>query len=178
MVARAVLDLRLVQGNDAHDNSVGIHLNHPTTAGLPESDWPPQPFGPVVVADNVQLKYTFSANDVAFQKLSLALRYAKEAVENPDDYSRIMDIARQLAKESLEGVRKLTADNTVNDALLSATTLSHQTTINANVSDSDKIEAVDPNEVAAKLQSVETILQASFGVYAQISKLSLVNFIA
>lgn len=42
----------LVQGNDAHDNSVGIHLNHPTTAGLPESDWPPQPFGPVVVADN------------------------------------------------------------------------------------------------------------------------------
>ena len=42
----------LVQGNDAHDNSVGIHLNHPTTAGLPESDWPPQPFGPIVIADN------------------------------------------------------------------------------------------------------------------------------
>ncbi len=132
----------------------------------------------VVAADNVQVKYTFSANDVAFQKLTLALRYAKEAVENPDDYARIMDIARQLAKESLEGVRKLTADNTVNDALLSATTLSHQTTINANVSDSDKIEAVDPNEVAAKLQAVELQLQASFGAYAQISKLSLVNFIA
>jgi flagellin-like hook-associated protein FlgL len=55
--------------------------------------------------------------------------------------------------------------------------LSHQTTINANVADGDKIEAVDPNEVAAKLQAVETQLQASFGAYAQISKLSLVNFI-
>lgn len=132
----------------------------------------------VVAADNVQIKYTFSANDVAFQKLTLALRYAKEAVEDPDNYFEIMDIARQLAKESLEGVRKLTADNTVNDALLAATTLSHQTTINANVADSDKIEAVDPNEVAAKLQAVELQLQASFGSYAQISRLSLVNFIA
>jgi flagellin-like hook-associated protein FlgL len=55
--------------------------------------------------------------------------------------------------------------------------LSHQTTINANVADSDKIEAVDPNEVAAKLQAVETQLQASFGAYAQTSKLSLINFI-
>jgi flagellin-like hook-associated protein FlgL len=61
--------------------------------------------------------------------------------------------------------------------LFSATTLSHQTTINANVADSDKIEAVDPNEVAAKLQAVETQLQASFGAYAQTSKLSLINFI-
>lgn len=132
----------------------------------------------VVAADNVQVKYTFSANDPAFQRLSLALRYAKEAVENPEKYFEIMDIARQLAKESLEGVRKLTADNTVNDALLAATALSHQTTINANVSDSDKIEAIDPNEVAAKIQAVEIHLQASFGAYAQISKLSLINFIA
>jgi hypothetical protein len=56
--------------------------------------------------------------------------------------------------------------------------LSHQTTINANVSDSDKIEAIDPNEVAAKLQAVETQLQVSFGAYSQTSKLSLINFIA
>ncbi|MBL9033796.1 MAG: hypothetical protein JNN33_03475 [Rhodospirillaceae bacterium] len=132
----------------------------------------------VVAADNVQIKYTYTANDPAFQKLSLALRYAKEAVEDPDNYFKIMDIARQLAKESLEGVRKLTADNTVNDALLAATTLSHQTTINANVSDTDKIEAVNPTEVAAKLQAVELQLQASFGAYAQIARLSLVNFIA
>jgi flagellar hook-associated protein 3 FlgL len=132
----------------------------------------------VVAADNVQIKYTFSANDPAFQKLTLALRYAKEAVENPDKYFEIMDVAKQLAQESLEGVRKLTADNTVNDALLAATTLSHQTTINANVADSDKIEAVDPNEVAAKLSAVELQLQASFGAYAQITRLSLVNFIA
>lgn len=132
----------------------------------------------IVAADNVQFKYTFSANDPAFQKLALALRYAKAAVEDPDNYFQIMDVARQLAKDSLAGVRALASDNTVNDALLSATTLSHQTTINANVSDSEKIEAVDPNEVAAKLQAVELQLQASFGAYAQITRLSLVNFIA
>ena len=132
----------------------------------------------VVAADNVQLKYTFSANEVAFQKLSLALRYAQSAVEHPDTYSETMKIAQQLARESLQGVRTLLSDNTVNDALLAATTLSHQTTINANVSDSDKIEAVDPNEVAAKLQAVELQLQVSFSAYAQISRLSLINFIA
>jgi flagellar hook-associated protein 3 FlgL len=130
-----------------------------------------------VIADNVQVKYTFSANEVAFQKLTLALRYAQSAVTDPDNYADRMKVAQQLATESLAGVRGLESDNTVNDALFSATTLSHQTTINANVADSDKIEAVDPNEVAAKLQAVETQLQASFGAYAQISKLSLINFI-
>jgi flagellin-like hook-associated protein FlgL len=132
----------------------------------------------IVIADQVSVKYTFSANEVAFQKLTLALRYAQSAVQDPDTYAEKMDIAKQLATESLAGVRALQSDNTVNDALFSATTLSHQTTINANVSDSDKIEAVDPNEVAAKLQAVELQLQASFGAYAQISRLSLVNFIA
>ena len=42
----------VVERNVAYANSVGIHLNHPTTAGLPERDWPPQPFGPIVIADN------------------------------------------------------------------------------------------------------------------------------
>jgi flagellin-like hook-associated protein FlgL len=131
----------------------------------------------IVIADNVSVKYTFSANEVAFQKLTLALRYAQSAVTDPDSYQQKMDIAKQLATESLAGVRTLESDNTVNDALFSATTLSHQTTINANVSDSDKIEAIDPNEVAAKLQAVDLQLQTSFGAYAQISKLSLVNFL-
>ncbi|HET6159642.1 MAG TPA: hypothetical protein VFE34_14955 [Dongiaceae bacterium] len=132
----------------------------------------------IVVADKMSVKYTFSANEVAFQKLTLALRYAQSAVQDPDTYADKMTIAKQLATESLAGVRSLESDNTVNDALFAATTLSHQTTINANVADSDKIEAIDPNEVAAKLQAVELQLQASFGVYSQVSKLSLVNFIA
>jgi hypothetical protein len=131
----------------------------------------------IVIADNVSVKYTFSANEVAFQKLTLALRYAQSAVTDPDSYQQKMDIAKQLATESLSGVRTLESDNTVNDALFSATTLSHQTTINANVSDTDKIEAIDPNEVAAKLQAVDLQLQTSFGAYAQVSKLSLVNFL-
>jgi hypothetical protein len=132
----------------------------------------------IVIADQVSIKYTFSANEVAFQKLTLALRYAQSAVADPDTYADKMTIAKQLATESLAGVRQLEGDNTVHDALFAATTLSHQTTINANVSDSDKIEAIDPNEVAAKLQAVETQLQVSFGAYSQTSKLSLINFIA
>jgi hypothetical protein len=132
----------------------------------------------IVIADKLSVKYTFSANEVAFQKLTLALRYAQSAVQDPDTYAEKMTIAKQLATESLAGVRALQGDNAVNDALFAATTLSHQTTINANVSDSDKIEAIDPNEVAAKLQAVELQLQASFGAYSQVSRLSLVNFIA
>jgi len=131
----------------------------------------------IVIADKLSVKYTFSANEVAFQKLTLALRYAQSAVQDPDTYAQKMTIAKQLATDSLAGVRALEGDNAVNDALFAATTLSHQTTINANVSDSDKIEAIDPNEVAAKLQAVELQLQASFGAYSQTARLSLVNFI-
>ncbi|HWA48052.1 MAG TPA: hypothetical protein VG742_07250 [Dongiaceae bacterium] len=175
--------------------TVGVELNTEATVAKPAAVPDPTPpeysvyqqptdsalawqRSSVVAADNVQVKYTYSANEVAFQKLTLALRYAQEAVQNPDKYAEVMQTAKQLAQESLEGVRTLLSDNTVNDALLAATTLSHQTTINANVSDSAKIEAVDPNEVAAKLQAVELQLQASFGAYSQTIKLSLVNFIA
>ncbi|MGH6893747.1 MAG: hypothetical protein ACREEP_15975 [Dongiaceae bacterium] len=132
----------------------------------------------LVIADQLSVKYTFSANEVAFQKLTLALRYAQSAVADPDTYFQKMEIAKQLATESLAGVRTLQSDNAVNDALFSVSTLSHQTTINANVADTDKIEAIDPNEVAAKLQVVEVQLQASFSVYSQTSRLSLVNFLA
>ena len=125
---------------------------------------------PPAAADDLEEAFRAFAED--------RLARAQEAVQNPDKYAEVIQIAKQLAQESLQGVRTLLSDNTVNDALLAATTLSHQTTINANVSDSAKIEAVDPNEVAAKLQAVELQLQASFGAYSQTIKLSLVNFIA
>jgi len=131
----------------------------------------------LAIADQLTLRFTFSANEIAFQKFAQALRWAQSAVTDPDQYAEKMETARGLARESLAGVRALSADNAVTDAMFSATQLSHQTAINATLDSTDKIEAVDVNEVAAKLQSVQLQLQASYAVVSTNNQLSLVNFL-
>lgn len=34
-----------VETNDIHDNSIGVGLYNPATAGLPQNEWPPAPYG-------------------------------------------------------------------------------------------------------------------------------------
>lgn len=41
-----------LEGNDVHDNVVGIGLYHPSGAGLPPQDWPSQPFRGWSVTNN------------------------------------------------------------------------------------------------------------------------------
>ncbi len=133
---------------------------------------------PITIADQLTINYTFSANEPAIQKLVAALRIAQSAVTDPDQYADKMTQASSLARDALEGIRALHSINTVNDTLMSATQLSHQTQINVNTDSTDKIEGVDPNEVAAKIQNAQVQLQAVFSVVGQTSKLSLVNFLA
>lgn len=134
--------------------------------------------GEIVIADQLNIRYGFTANEAAIQKLQLALRTAQSAVQDPDNYFDKIETARVLSRDALVGLRALHADNTVNDALMSATTLSHQTTINLNTDSSDQIETADPNEVAAKIQTAQVQLQAVFSVVSSSTRLSLVNFLA
>lgn len=134
--------------------------------------------GKITIADQLTLRSTFSANEAAFQKLQLAFRYAQSAMNDLDHYQEKIDIARQLTNDALTGIRALHADNTVNDAVISATALSHQTSINLYTDGTDKIESVDKNEVAAKLDIAQTQLQAIFAVIGTTNQISLVNFLA
>lgn len=132
----------------------------------------------VTIADHLTIRSTFSANETAIQKLQLALRYAQSAVNDLDSYPEKVAVARDLAREALGGLRALHADNTVNDAVIGATLLSHQTTINFSKDGSAKIEGIDEAEVAAKLTAVQLQLQAVFAAVGSSSQLSLVNFLA
>lgn len=134
--------------------------------------------GKITIADQLTLRSGFSANEAAFQKLQLALRYAKSAVEDIDNYQAKIEIARGLTNDALTGIRALHADNTVNDAVISATTVSHQTSINLYTDGTDKIEGIDQNEVAAKIDAAQTQLQAIFAVMGTTNQISLVNFLA
>nr|WP_298683893.1 hypothetical protein [uncultured Dongia sp.] len=134
--------------------------------------------GKMTIADQLTIRSTFSANEAAFQKLQLALRYAKSAVEDTDNYQAKIEIARGLTNDALTGIRALHADNTVNDAVISATTLSHQTSINLFTEGTAKIEEIDRSEVAAKLDVAQTQLQAIFAVMGTTNQISLVNFLA
>ena len=108
----------------------------------------------------------------------LAAGWDESGVDDLDNYQAKMDVARGLAREALEGLRALHADNTVNDALIGATTLSHQATINLSKTGSFKIEGIDEAEVAAKLDVVQLQLQATFAAVGTTNQLSLVNFLA
>jgi hypothetical protein len=131
----------------------------------------------ITIADQLTIDYTFSANAPAIQKMIMSLRIAQSAVTDPDTYEAKMTQAQSLMKDALNGLRALHSSNTVNDTLMSATTLAHQTQISVSVDSSDKIEGVDKNEVAAKVQAAQTQLEAVFSVVGTTGRLSLVNFL-
>jgi hypothetical protein len=131
----------------------------------------------VTIADQLTINYTFSANAPAIQKMIMSLRIAQSAVVDPDTYQTKMTQAQSLMKDALNGLRALHSSNTVNDTLMSATTLAHQTQISVTTDSTDKIEGVDKNEVAAKIQAAQTQLEAVFSVVGTTGRLSLVNFL-
>jgi hypothetical protein len=61
---------------------------------------------------------------------------------------------------------------------MSATSLAHKTQMNINADGKDNIEGIDQNEVAVKIQSAQTQLQAMFSAVGSTGRLSLVNFLA
>jgi hypothetical protein len=133
--------------------------------------------GSITIADQLTVNYTFSANAPAIQKLVMALRTAQSAVNDPDNYSSKMTQAQSMMQDALNGIRALHSANTVNDTLMSATTLAHKTQINVNTDGTANIEGIDQNEVAAKIQSAQTQLEAVFSVVGTTGRLSLVNFL-
>jgi hypothetical protein len=132
----------------------------------------------ITIADQTTLKYTFSANDPSIQKLIMSLRVAQSAVGDPDNYQAKMATAQQMARDALVGIRSMHTDNTINDTVMSAAVLSHQTSVNLLTNSTQKIEGVDSNEIAAKIQQAQVQLQSAFGAFATTSKISLINFLA
>jgi hypothetical protein len=133
--------------------------------------------GRLTIADQLTIDYTFSANAPALQKMIMSLRIAQSAVQDPDTYQTKMTQAQSLMKDALNGIRALHSANTVNDTLMQATSLAHQTQISVTADSTDKIEGVDKNEVAAKVQAAQTQLEAVFSVVGSTGRLSLVNFL-
>jgi hypothetical protein len=132
----------------------------------------------ITIADKLTLSYTYSANAPAIQKLVMALRIAQSAVGDPAQYSAKMTQAQALAQDALNGIQALHANNTMTDTLMSATSLAHKTQMNINADGKDNIEGIDQNEVAVKIQSAQTQLQAMFSAVGSTGRLSLVNFLA
>jgi phage tail sheath gpL-like len=129
------------------------------------------------IADGLTITHGFTANDPAFQHLIAALRVGAQAGQDPTHYQALLDQARGLVTSALSELRQLHVRNSTNDALLSATTLSHQTSINLDRSAVDAIETIDPAEVATKIQAAQIQLQALFSTTASTGRLSLVNFL-
>jgi hypothetical protein len=102
----------------------------------------------IVIADKLSVKYTFSANEVAFQKLTLALRYAQSAVQDPDTYAEKMTIARLYCNPRRKCCRRQRGQRRLVLRHHAVAPDHHHQCLRQR-----QDRAIAPNEVAAKLQA-------------------------
>jgi flagellin-like hook-associated protein FlgL len=142
--------------------------------------------GPVTMRfnDSVELDYTSLADENGMKELQLALSVATR-LQQPgtgdtptrDEFFELMDKVIEIAESAL---RKLDAANGViagRAELASKMQEAHEQDIGVLETLIANKETPDINEVAIKIQTLQTQLQASYQVTASLRELSLVNFI-
>ncbi|CAK0775540.1 putative Flagellin_D0/D1 domain-containing protein [Azospirillaceae bacterium] len=130
------------------------------------------------VGDHIEMSYGLTSTDPAFQRLVTALKTARAAVDNPGDYSKYMDKARDLLVEATGKIRGLQADVAVNLSRLKEIQDDHKQYINNISEEVSGIEGIDKTEIAARLQNAMTVQEATYTVIGKTASMSLVNFLS
>ena len=138
--------------------------------------WQQQSIG---LRDGESQDYGVMATDPAFQKLIRALVIMKSSAENRNTGQEkvMLDAARDIVTEATSEVRQLVARNAVIINGIETTRAAH---VSFNALASNKLGAItdiDPAEAAAKLTSLQSMVNASYSLIAKRAKLSLANFL-
>lgn len=137
---------------------------------------------------NVNLDYTSKATQNGFQQVILALAIAANITESPDpalsppgptatDFQAVLDTINGIAREGVEAVDSANGQLGIKFATLQSVQENHEkdaVTLANLIGDQ---EDADTTEVAAKIQSLQTQLSASYEVTSLVNQLSLVNFL-
>lgn len=130
----------------------------------------------VAIDERRTVDYGIVSTDPAFQDLIAGMRFARAAVENPGQYDAYIDQAQTLINRGRAGLRDLQAKNASNLATMEHMKDDHSGLMNSISERIATIEGVDKIEVAARLQSASTTLEATYTVIARTQQLSLINF--
>ncbi|NQY82414.1 MAG: hypothetical protein HRT36_05200 [Alphaproteobacteria bacterium] len=138
--------------------------------------WQQQSVG---LRDGESQSYGVSATDPAFQKLIRSLIILKSTVENRNTGQEkiMLAKAREIVNEATTEVRQLVAANAIAVNGIATTRKAH---ISFNTLAKNKLGAItdiDAAEAAAKVMSLQAMVNASYLLIAKRAKLSLANFL-
>lgn len=131
----------------------------------------------VKIDDGLDLNYGISSDDQGIQNFIMGLRWAYAASQDSVNYNTYMQQADQLLSVAQPQLRSLQAKATSSLSTLQQTRDLHKTYQNLIAADTDQIFAVDKNEVAVKLTTLSSQIEASYAATSRIVKLSIVNYI-
>jgi flagellar hook-associated protein 3 FlgL len=129
------------------------------------------------VDEGFTVTYGLSSNDPAIQNLILGLRWAKQATQDPSNFSTNIANAQGYLNTALTGIRGLAGEVASNSGRLDNMKKLHQSFISDLNGQISNIQGADSAEVATKITFVQAQLQASYSATAKIAQLSITNYL-
>lgn len=159
------------------------------------------------VSENAEIEATVFANDQGFRDILVALSYFKDPDLGPivdeveidsvtglpnvitqgapgadvdeatDNFYRVFNVITASVNQALDEIDQQRFKLESARAQINEIKINHQQEQNILADTISGIEDADINEVAVRLNSLQTQLQASFGLTARLQELSLVNFL-
>ncbi|MFA4994264.1 MAG: hypothetical protein WC521_03060 [Bdellovibrionales bacterium] len=132
-----------------------------------------------MIDDGYIVDYGITSNDPAIQKVVMGLRYLQAAGNSTDTatYKSNMTQASTLLASGLAQIQNLHT-NIANNVNVMAMEKEAQKTEISNLTDRvSNIQQVDTTEIAIKITSFQSVLQASYSATGSILKMSIVNYL-
>jgi|GEM_PF-730132 len=131
-----------------------------------------------VAIDTTQmLQYGITSTQTGFQQVIIGLRFAYAATQDQTNYTTLMNTARQLITDGLMAIRGYHSALSSANTTLEQAKETHENMINTLQGQIDDIQNVDVNEVAVRINSYQSELQASYAATAQMTSLSILKFL-
>ncbi|MGE4350927.1 MAG: flagellin, partial [Bdellovibrionales bacterium] len=122
------------------------------------------------------LSYGVNSNEEGFQQLIMGLRFAYAATNDETNYSTYMETAMGLISDGLSNIRSSHTRVTNANTSLENTQDMITSKIDSLQTRIDNIEAVDVNEVAVKITTLQAQLQASYSAVSNMINLSILDY--
>lgn len=132
----------------------------------------------LTVDDAFSLSYGVSSDDKAFQTLIQAFKLVRVAANNPGKYEEYSTIAREMMVRAQGELRSVHAKVSSDAATLEDKRSTHKDAMATVTEQVAKIEGIDENVVAVRLNASMNALEAAYAITAKKQQLSLLNYLA
>jgi len=146
--------------------------------GAPNTNFPQANVKEQIKIDTTKtLIYGVTSNEDGFQQIIMGLRWAYAATQDQANYDTYMTTARDLMRKGQANVRATHTDSTNSYTTLLKTEENIESKVRSLISQVDKIQEVDKNEVAVKITTLQAQLQASFSAVGNMINLSILKYL-